>query len=140
MHRTLAESIELFRRGISDSTRPEDRTLASQYMAALAPLLARAILGGDLLQELPKIERLFGQTWLVDETPFQPAFDKWRTFKQEYETFVLSGMTVNERLHALGTLEEFERASRARDREHATRLLKQARVDEAAVRQIVESL
>jgi hypothetical protein len=45
MHRTLAETIDGFARGIERSKRPEDRKLAADYLAALASLLARATLG-----------------------------------------------------------------------------------------------
>jgi len=36
MHRTLAETIMSFSRGIERSKRPEDRKLAADYLAALA--------------------------------------------------------------------------------------------------------
>jgi uncharacterized protein (TIGR02246 family) len=104
MYRTLAEIIEGIEQGILQSSRPEDRKLASDYLAALPPLLAGAVLGKDILRQLPVIDRLFGYTWLIDEAPFHEALSKWKVFREEYEKFALSGMTVNERLYALGTL------------------------------------
>jgi hypothetical protein len=62
MHRTLAETIECFHEGIARSKRPEDRALAKDYLASLAPLLARATLGTDILRDLSTIDRLFGHT------------------------------------------------------------------------------
>ncbi len=38
MHRALAETIASFSRGIERSQCPEDRKLAADYLAALAPL------------------------------------------------------------------------------------------------------
>ncbi|MGH8589228.1 MAG: AMP-binding protein, partial [Gammaproteobacteria bacterium] len=40
MYRILAEAIDCLSRGIRESRRPEDRKLATDYLAALAPLLA----------------------------------------------------------------------------------------------------
>ncbi len=123
MYRILAEAIDCLSWGVRESRRPEDRKLATDYLAALAPLLALATLGKDILRDLPDIDRLLGQTWLVDETPFRAALKKWRAFKEEYEKFAVSGMTVNERLHAFGILDAFDRARSAHDRDEARRLL-----------------
>jgi hypothetical protein len=140
MHRPLAEAIEYFVRGIRASRRPEDRKLAADYLVALAPLLAAAVLGRDILRELPTIDRLFGQTWLIDDTPFREALARWRTFREEYKEFALSGMTVNERLFVLGTLESFDHARAARDRREVERLLREAHVDEPSIQRIVGDL
>jgi hypothetical protein len=137
MHRSLAETILLLVDGIRASNRPEDRKLGHDYLAALAPLLASATLGTDILRELPDIERLLGHTWLIDEGPFRPAMERWRQFRREYEESVLSGMTVNERLSALGTMESFDRARAAGDEAEMQRLLTDARVDPASIRKII---
>jgi hypothetical protein len=140
MYRTLAEVIDSFERGIHKSNRPEDRKLAGDYLASLAPLLASAVLGEDILRRLPVIERLFGHTWLIDDAPFQEALSKWRAFRDEYEKFALSSMTVNERLVALGTMKDFERAEAARDAQEVRRLLTQAHVDEVSIQRIIDEL
>jgi hypothetical protein len=140
MYRTLAEMVEGIERGIRESNRPEDRKLANDYLAALAPLLASAVLGKDILRQLPVVERLLGHTWLIDDAPFREALSKWRLFREEYETFALSSMTVNERLVALGTLEAFDRAKAAHDCEEARRLLTEAKVDAASISRIIEDL
>ena len=140
VYRALAEVVDQFEQGIRQSHRPEDRKLASDYLAALAPLLASAVLGKDILRELPAVERLFGHTWLIDDGPFRAALSKWRQFREEYETFALGGMTVNERLSALGTLDAFDRAQAARDVAEIRRLLTEARVDDASIQQIINHL
>ena len=140
MHRTLAEVVEGIERGIRDSKRPEDRTLAKEYLAVLAPVLASAVLGKDILHELPKVDRFLGQTWLTDDGPFREALSKWRLFRKEYERFALSCMTVNERLFALGTLEAFDAAQAAADPAEVRRLLEEAYVDEASIKRIIEEL
>ena len=82
----LAETILEIAEGIKESNRPEDRKLASDYLSALSPLLAKAVIGKDISYDLPAIERLFGNTWLNDQQPFEKAFQKWRAFKEQYET------------------------------------------------------
>lgn len=140
MHRGLAETIRLFTEGIRRSNRPEDRKLATDYLAALAPLLAKATLGESILADFGAIERLFGHTWLVDLAPFEKAFEEWRAFKSEYEKWALSGMTVNERLHALGLFDASDRACESKDRAQVTDLLKRVHVDDPSIRRILDQL
>jgi len=78
-------------RGLERCERPEDRTLVREYLAALAPLLAGATLGENIL---PNLEGLA----------------KWRQFKSEYERGFFGAMTVNERLFAMGLLQSYDRA------------------------------
>src|SRR5262245_20991981 len=139
MHRALAETIVSFSRGIELSRRPEDRSLAADYLAALAPLLAKATLGESILRGLGTIERLFGHTWIIEIGPFEEAFAKWRAFKTEYEQWAVSGMTVNERLHAFGLQQAFDEASLSRDAEKARTLLRSVHVDEPSIMKIMES-
>ena len=140
MHRALAETIQSFSRGIERSKRPEDRKLAADYLAALAPLLARATLGENILRDLGMIERLFGQTWIIESAPFEEAFEKWRAFKAEYQQWAVSGMTVNERLHAIGLLEAFDEACKSRDVDKARGLLLEVHVDEPSIQKILEQI
>ena len=139
MHRELANTIQLLERGIEESNRPEDRKLATNYLAALAPVLASAVIGDDILPRLKDIERLFGHTWLIDQTPFENAFSSWQKFRNEYERFALGGMTVNERLYALGILDEYDRAVTEGNIEALENILRQARVDDDSIRKIIDN-
>lgn len=140
MYRALAESIEHFSRGIAKSNRPADRKLGADYLAALAPLLARATLGEDILKDFDAVDRLFGKTWIVDVAPFKDAFDKWAVFKSEYTQHAVSGMTVNERLYAIGKTDEFDAARQSRDRDAVRQLLLDVYVDEPSIQKILEQL
>ena len=93
----------------------------------------------DRKRELPAIERLFGHAWLIDDGPFRGALLKWRQFREAYETFALGGLTVNERLFALGTFDAFDRAQAARDVAEIRRLLTEAHVDEPSIQQIIKA-
>lgn len=139
MHRALAEAVVLFARGIATSNRPEDRVLGERYLSRLAPLLADAVLGRDILRELDGIERLFGNTWLVDESPFLPALVKWRQFRDEYEQFALGPMTINERLAALDLVAAFDSARARHSSAEMTSLLRRIRVDDGTIAAIVAS-
>jgi len=138
MYRNLAETINAFSKGLEKCNRPEDRKLINDYLANLAPLLASAVVGDDILRELPKIDRLFGHTWIKDIRPFESAFDHWQDFKEEYSEAVLSGMTVNERLFALGVLDDFDKSCKAKDEKRIREILKQAKIDEASIQQTVD--
>ena len=137
MNRELANAVILLEQGIQQSNRPEDRKLASDYLAALAPLLASAVLEEDILSRLDDIERLFGHSWIVDPKPFQNAFDSWRKFREEYEAFALGGMTVNERLYALRTLDDYTKAVKERNFDRMEQLLRRARVDQPSILRII---
>jgi hypothetical protein len=139
MHRALAEAVALFEVGLGRCRRPEDRALVASYLGALAPILAAAVLGENVLARLEGVERLLGHTWLVDEEPFRPALAKWRQFRAEYEQWALAGMTVNERLHALGLTEEYDRAMASGDRARGRHLLERAKVDEPSITRILDS-
>jgi hypothetical protein len=138
MHRKLAETINSFSNGLIACNRPEDRKLVGDYLGALAPLLARAVLGEDISKTLPDIERLFGHTLIIDVKPFEKAFEHWRDFKEEYTNAGLSGMTVNERLSALGLQSDFDQACRSNDEKKAREILQKAKVDDASINQIVK--
>ena len=138
MYRNLAETIIAFSKGLENCHRPEDRKLIADYLAALAPLLAGAVIGDDILRELPNIDRLFGNTWIIDIKPFESAFEYWQNFKEEYTEAVFSGMTVNERLYALGLLDDFDNSCNAKDEKQIREILKKAKVDETSIQQTVD--
>ena len=137
MHRSLAETIDVIADGIRHSDNLADRKLGTDLLARLAPLLSAAVLGRDVLGELPSIERFFGNTWFADSDLYARVYAKWTAFRTEYETFVLSAMTVNERLVALGIAEAFEQAERRGDTRTMEGLLKEARVDADSIRDIL---
>lgn len=140
MHRALAEAVGLFEVGLAKCQRAEDRAVVEKYLAALAPVLAGAVLGQDVLSRLDQVERLFGHTWLTDQTPFAPALAKWRQFREEYERFSVRGMTVNERLHAFSLLESYDRAVATGDVTEIRRMLKAVHVDDDSIAGIVANI
>jgi hypothetical protein len=80
-----------------------------------------------------------GNTWLIDDAPFRPALEKWREFRSEYEQWIFSGMTVNERLCTLGLMDEYDHAIRSRDRVQLRTILARVRVDAASINRILDS-
>lgn len=140
VHRSLAEAIELFETGLADCRRSEDRKLIERYLAELGLILARAVLGKDILSRLPQAERLFAHSWLIDEEPFELAFAKWREFRADYEEFAVRGMTVNERLHAFSLLESYDQAISARDLDAVRRILKIVHLSEESIAQIIATI
>jgi len=59
--------------------------LASQYLAALAPLLAKIVAKEEVSSDVEDMDRLFGQTWIVDMAPFKEAFELWKQSKIEIQ-------------------------------------------------------
>lgn len=47
IYRPLAEAIEALSASVERSTHPEDRKIVTDYLAVLAPILAKATLGQD---------------------------------------------------------------------------------------------
>lgn len=137
MYRALAESILEFHAGLQHTSRAEDRSTASTYLAALAPLLARATLGTDILRDIPIVERLFGQTWIIDAHSFESAFSRWREFVAEYSRQALGAMTVNERLFATGLLDDFDAASKLRDSSVMRDILRRIYLDDSTIEAIL---
>ena len=106
----------------------------------MGSILAAAVLGKDILSRLAATERLFGQSWLVDQKPFEAAFVNWREFKTEYEEFAVRGMTVNERLHAFSLLDDYDRAVASGDSRAARRILETVKLDEQSIDRIIASV
>jgi hypothetical protein len=137
MYQALAEAISEFHTALECTTCPEDRAMVSDYLAALAPLLARATLGRDILRDIPAIERLFGQASFIDVHPFESAFRRWREFVVEYSRHALSALTVNERLVATGQLDDFDAASKRRDFAAMRDILRRIYLDDASIEDIL---
>ncbi len=140
MHRELAKTILLFNQGIKNSNRPEDRKLANEYLAALSPLLAHAVIDDNILKEIRAIERLFSNSWIIDDSPFEEAFKNWSLFKDEYEIFSLSSMTVNERLFSLELIDAFDIACKEKNESKIKEILERAKVDIESINTIIKSI
>ena len=140
MHRALAEAIQLFESGLEKNHRAEDRKKIERYLAELGAILAQAVLGQDIISRLAKAERLFGHSWLIDQSPFEQALAKWREFKFEYEEFAVRGMTVNERLHAFSFLERYDQAVAAKDSVEVRRILEAVHIDEQSIVSVISDL
>lgn len=85
MIRELADVIQDFAAGEARTHRPEDRALVQKYLAALGPILAAAVAGKPLNEELADFDRLLGNSWLVDSAPFRAALAKWERLRRGSE-------------------------------------------------------
>lgn len=86
LDRILARSILALEEGRRDSSRPEDRRLATDLLAELAPLLSDLVDGGDVSDRLVAVERLVGNRWFVDIAPFEEGLEEWHSFRKRYES------------------------------------------------------
>ena len=140
MHRSLAQAISLFEFGLAECNRAEDRQIIERYLAELAPILADAVLGNDVLSRIARAERLFGNSPPIDRKALEPAFAKWREFKDEYEEFAVRGMTVNERLNAFGLADSYDRAKAARDTDGLRMILERVYVDQPSIAKVLAGI
>lgn len=85
----------------------EDRATFGLYLQHVDDLLTR-IAGGDPIEDrVLSIERLFGHTWVVDAIAYDELYGLWRDLREQLSR-LLGGMTVIERLWALGLLDQFD--------------------------------
>jgi hypothetical protein len=103
-------------------------------------LLAAAVLGRQLTQELAATDQMLRDSGFADLEFFRTPFRQWQAFRSEYEKWVVGLMTVNERLFAFGLLGSFDDACRAADFVAVASLLKRVHVDEVAVARIVSEV
>lgn len=137
MVEALANCILKIEHGVRSTTRPEDRLLGERFLATLAPILAAAELRSNELRDLDAFERLVGHTFLIDPSPFGTFYDDWKVFRAECECLVVSGMTVNERLFALGLLNAFDQFVQTKDWDECRAILRRAHVGEDNVNAII---
>lgn len=137
MLNALANCILKIEHGVRTTNRPEDRVIGEKFLATLAPILAAAELRSNELRDLDTFERLVGHSFLVDPGPFGTFYEDWKSFRAQCERLVVSGMTVNERLFALGLLEAFDQFVEAKDWEECRSILRRAHVGEDNVDAII---
>jgi hypothetical protein len=137
MLNALANCILKIEHGVKNTNRPEDRVIGEKFMATLAPILAAAVIRSNELEDLNTFERLVGHSFLIDPGPFGTFYEDWKDFKDQCERLVVSGMTVNERLFALGLLDAFEQFVDAKEWDECREILRRVYLDEDNVDAII---
>ena len=135
----LANCILKIEHGVRTSNRPEDRLLGEKMLACLAPVLASSELSIVELKYLDRFERLVGNSFLIEPAPFGAFYSDWRDFKEQCERLVISGMTVNERLFALGLLDAFDQFVEAKEWGEVRTILQKTHLDDDNVEAIVNN-
>lgn len=134
----LANCILKIEHGIKSTTRTEDCVLGSKYLATLAPILAAAELRSNELKDLTSFEREVGQSCLIDPVPFGTFYEDWQEFRGQCECLVVSGMTANERLYALGLMDAFEQFTEMKEWEECRIILRRVYLDDNNINAIIE--
>jgi hypothetical protein len=135
----LANCILKIEHGVRTSKRPEDRVLGEKFLATLAPILAAAELRSNELKDLDAFERLVGNSFLIEPAPFGTYYDDWKSFREQCERLVVSGMTVNERLFALGLLDAFDQFVEAGEWEECRTILRRVYLDDTNIEAIINN-
>jgi len=139
MLNSLANCILKIDKGVRTSSHPEDRVLGEKWLAYLSPVLASSLLSKADLEGIKGFERLIGHSFLVDPEPFGTFYDDWKNYKEQSERQLVAGMTVNERLWALGLSDEFERFAAVKEWDQCRAILRKAYLDHANIEPIIES-
>ena len=137
MLQALSTCILKIERGIQQCARPEDRVLGKTLLSYLAPILASSELSKANLSRLQDFERLLGYSFLIEPAPFEDFSKDWLEYKEQCERYLTLGMSSNERLHALGLLEEFDSYVQTKDWVKLRTVLKRAHFDDQTVEVIV---
>jgi hypothetical protein len=116
----------------------EDRSIYGRYLSQAAIILAKVVQGRSIGDDVATMERLFGDTWLKDDTSYSRAYSAWDRFK-ELLVKSIHGMTVNERLFNLGLLDEFDVAVRKRDKMRLRAILAKCFLNEQNIEAIIEN-
>jgi hypothetical protein len=134
---SLAEFILVLNQLFAETHEAEDRQLYESYLSHAGIILAKVIQGQAIGHDIDTMEHLFGNTWLKDEAAYSEAYAAWDRFKGLFRQSI-HGMTVNERLFALGLLKEFEDAVAKEDSLHMRSILRKCFIDDKSIQAIVD--
>ena len=137
MVNALSNCILKIEHGICHSNCPEDQRLGEKFLVCLGPLLAASELSCVELRQIKEFERLVGNSFLTDPNPFGTFYEDWTEYKIQCERMICGGMTVNERLFALGLLDDFELCEKNRDWMRMEQILREAHVDSRDIDAII---
>ncbi len=135
---SLANCILKIENGVQTSNRPEDRITGEKMLAYLAPVLAASELSIVELKDIHGFERLVGHSFLIDPAPFGTFYADWKNFRDQCERTVVAGMTVNERLFALGFLGDFDRGLELEEWDECRSILRRAYLDDSNIEAIIK--
>jgi hypothetical protein len=106
----LAEFVSVVHDLASETREAEDRKIYNLYLSNVSVISEKLIQDESIRKDLLSMNRLFGKTWLKDDSGYSIAYLSWDKF-QGLVTQSIKGMTTNERLFVLGLLDDFDSAS-----------------------------
>lgn len=133
---SLAEFILTVKQLSTETHEADDRPLYELYLSHAGVILAKVIQEQMIGDDIDTMEHLFGNTWLKDETAYSKAYTAWDRFKGLFRQSI-HGMTVNERLFALGLLKEFDDAVAEKDSLRMRSVLRKCFIDDKSIQAIV---
>ena len=139
MLNSLANCILKIDRGVRASRRPEDRVLGEKWLAYLSPVLANSLMSRIDFESIQGFERLVGHSFLIDPDPFGSFYDDWKNYREQCERQLVAGMTVNERLFALGLSNEFDQFAAAKEWDECRAILRKAYLDHTNIEPIIDN-
>ena len=132
----LARFISEMEQQAGSTHEAKDRPLYDKFLAKAAIIVAKVEQDEPIGDDVATMERLFGHTWLSDETAYTRIYTEWDTFKGLL-TRSIHGMTVNERLFNLGLLDQFDEAIARQDEPGLRGILFKCFLDDDNVESII---
>jgi hypothetical protein len=139
MLNSLANCILKIDQGVRTSHRSEDRAIGEKWLAYLSPVLATSLLSRIDFKAIEGFERLIGHSFLIDPEPFGSFYDDWKNYREQCERQLVAGMTVNERLFALGLDAAFDQFAAAKEWDECRAILRKAYLDHTNIEPIIDS-
>lgn len=134
----LAEFVIIVHDLAKETHEAEDRRIYDLYLSNVSVILAKVIQDIPIGNDISSMERLFGNTWLKEDSAYSKAYSSWDNFKGLF-TQSIHGMTVNERLFVLGLLNEFDSASEKKSRCEMESILSKCFLTPENIQTIIEN-
>ena len=115
----------------------EDRRIYEMYLSQAGVILAKVQQDQGIGNDINRMEHIFGNTWLTDGMAHTKAYSTWDKFK-ELLLQSIHGMTVNERLFALGLLDEFDKAIERRSEDRMRAVLSKCFLTQDNIQTIID--
>ncbi len=113
---------------------PGDRELILRQIHALKNIKTSLENVGTMKRQLSAFGKLISDPWMENQVAYNELYEAWINFKEHYRAS-MNAMTVNERLHFMGLLEEFDKAGNSRSKLES--ILTEAFVDQSDIRAII---
>ncbi|MGB8352811.1 MAG: hypothetical protein WCD79_02900 [Chthoniobacteraceae bacterium] len=125
------------KRLLDETHQAEDRNIYESFFAQAGVIQAKIERDQDFRDSINTMDRLFGNSWLKDESAYRHVYSTWDLFKSLLIESI-QGMTVNERLSMLGFFDEYDKAVKRGNEDRLRVILSKCLLNEDNIRKIID--